>query len=224
MNHYRIQTQQSFAAHRALWITLCTWTASYQNGRHIFSSHLMLCFTIHVFGRGRKDGCRGRSRRPLWNHKGMFERVLSKWCCKRTRSQGWILPIPGEVPWRARDVLQIHCRCNNGPQPVIQELYMQNAAPCFHMNHLCCFEDEDSPSLSFGFMVSDCISECLDLVFSLDAARTRAHAACTLFRPSLCVFGTFLFLSVGILQHVCVHTSLIALRGWRTLLLCLSSL
>lgn len=151
MNHYRIQTQQSFAAHWALWITLCTWTASYQYGRHIFSSHLMLCFTIHVFGRGRKDGSRGRSRRPLWNHKGMFEQVLSKWCCKRIRSQGWILPIPGEVPWRAWDVLQIHCRCNNGPQPV-----MQNAAPCFHMNHLCCFEDEDSPSLSFGFMVSDC--------------------------------------------------------------------
>lgn len=66
-------------------------------------------------------------------HKGMFERVLSKWCCKWIRSQGWILPISGEVPGRARDtyVLQIHCRCNDGPQPVIQELYMQNAAPMF---------------------------------------------------------------------------------------------
>lgn len=133
MNHYRKQTQQSFADHRALWVTLCTWTASFQSGRHIFSSHLMLCFTLHVFGRGQKDGSRGRSRRPFWNHKGMFERLLSKRCFKWMRSQGWILPTSGEVPGRARDtyVLRIHCRCNNGPQPVIQELYMQNAAPMF---------------------------------------------------------------------------------------------
>lgn len=58
-----------------------------------------------------------------------------------------------------------------------------------------------------------CPVSVLDLVSDPGRTRVQRSAACTLFHSSLLVFGTFLFSSVGTLQHVCVHTSLIALRG-----------
>lgn len=80
------------------------------------------------------------------------------------------------------------------------------------------------PSLAMKPRQWKILSHTMKLSRALTLPDKWTSSPCLFFFFSLCSFFVFLFLCFWVLLYVCVHTSLIALRGWRTFLLCLSSL